>query len=42
MEEAIKKLEKLIEFGYNFVDSEAAELYEEKINDIINILKINN
>jgi len=39
MEEAIKKLEKLIEFGWNFVDSEAAEEYERRINEIINILK---
>ena len=38
-EEAIKKLEDLIKFGWNIVDSEAAELYEEKINEIIKILK---
>ena len=38
-EEAIKKLEDLIKFSWKIVDSEAAELYEEKINEIINVLK---
>jgi hypothetical protein len=41
MEEAIKKLKELIDFGWKFVDSEAATIYEEKINEVINILKSN-
>lgn len=31
----IEKLQSLIQFGWDFVDSEAAELYEEKIEEII-------
>lgn len=34
-EKVIKELNDLINFGWNFVDSEAAELYEEKIKNII-------
>ena len=34
-EEVINELNDLIAFGWNFVDSEAAELYEKKIENII-------
>ena len=34
------KLQELIDFGYGFVDSEAAQLYDEKINTIIEAVKM--
>ncbi len=39
MEEAIQKLKDLIQFGWDFVDSEAADIYEKRINEVIGILE---
>ena len=37
-EEILKKLDELIKFGWRFLDTEGAEIYENKINDILEII----
>ena len=38
--DVIKDLKEIIEFAHNFVDSEAADLFEEKIEDVISSIKL--